>query len=159
MALKLRYISRLEHALIVGVALLLTLFVYGEVISGLINEYNWTVRHDQTVLARKASGQPLISFSPSGYFVGGFHLVSILVLLAVVLGRKFYAALMLTLAYFLTLLYAHWSRFRDLESALSGWQADLVNLVALIPLLALLIWELTIVFRVVRQTLKSLTLT
>jgi hypothetical protein len=155
MSERVRYISRLEQVLIIGFAGILVLFVYGQFISDIISHYNWNIKHDQELLAQQATGTPIISFGPPGYFVAGFHLISMFVFLVLIVGRKFYAALVLTLAYLAILLYAHYSRFRDLESALNGWDADAINLVVFILLLLLLIWELAIVFRVVRQTLKT----
>jgi hypothetical protein len=154
MSERVRYISRLEHVLIFGFAGLLVLFVYGQFISDFISHYNWTIKHDQALLAQQATGKPIINFGPPGLFVAGFHLISMLVFLVLIVSRNFYAALLLTLAYLATLLYAHYSSFRDLESALKGWEADAINLVVFIFLIVLLIWELTIIFRVVRQTLK-----
>lgn len=113
----------------------------------------------QGLLGSQATGKPIISFSSHPNFVAGFHLVSALVLLTVVSGRKFYVALLLTAAYFATLLYAHSLNFHDVESAMLGWRADSFNIVVFVLLLPLLIWELTIVFRVLRQTLNSSKLT
>lgn len=143
----LSYISRAEQILIANFALLMVLLVFGQFVSDIINIYDLDVRLKQYLLGEEQGGTELIGFSEPNNTIGGFHLMSMLVFFALIRGRKLYAAFVLVVTYIITLLYSHYLRFRDIESALMGWEADSFNLVVSAFLLVLVVWITSIGFR------------
>ena len=151
----LSYISRAEQILIANFALLMVLLVFGQFVSDIINIYDLDVRLQQCLLGEEQGGKELIGFSEPNNTIGGYHLMSILVFVAVIRGRILYIAFILVVTYIITLLYSHYSRFRDIESALMGWEADSFNLVVLAFLLVLVVWITSIGFRSVLLAKRS----
>lgn len=147
-----RYLSKTEQVLIVIVGGLLVLFVYVEFFSVVINNYNYDVFRQQSLLNEQAGGKEIISLSGASIYISRLHLFSLLLVFALIWGRKFYFAFVLIFIYIAFLLYSHYSWFRDLDSALQGWQADSFKLTVLGFLLVLGCWVASIVLRVILQT-------
>jgi hypothetical protein len=94
--------------------------------------------------------------------------ISLLLFFSLALGRKFYLALTVTIGYLVALLYTlhltivlaettyeSSTTFEGYANAALYWLMVIpADLIALSFLLPLLIWEISIVFRVIRQTLK-----
>ena len=173
MSEKHRCLLRFEKKLITGFSGLLVLNFLVHLLGELITSYNYSVFQEQADLYKRATGISIIDFCNPVLYTPRYHVISVVVFLGFVFGRKFYFASILTFVYFAVLLNAVNWRIENAglidpstepmsRYAMAAWNWIMAvpsDLMALAFLLPLLVWELTILFRVLRQALKSPQLT
>ena len=160
-----QYISSRERYLLAGIAGLLLLVVLFSIGIEAVQDYNYWVYREQA----KLSGRPMIDFGSPGIKTPLFHLLSVAVFLTVLFGKKFYFATLATVFYLSTLAYSVNWRFHSLDvfdvSTSSLWDSVVVlldwivrpiDLIALFVLIPVLLWEVSVLVRLIRLKSKRL---
>ena len=167
------YISKKEHKLLLIVAFAAMTFILSSFTLEMIGNYNYSVVEEQQKLEKLANGYPTGSFPIYNDYspIAGLHLLTVFIFAALIKPKRYLLPFFLTVFYADSLIYSLSYRFNTKPLGGEGFsphvnvsffkkiylEANNFDYFAAFFILILLIWQISILFRIFNKTRQNKT--